>query len=137
MVDWDRAAAVTRGKVSAVFDTISLRLVPMSRGTNVNARATEDFERDPFDFMGFFDLGPSQDAIPRHLPSDPGVRGTMVSYDAVMTALTAAWPSEVRKGDIVTVITGRGDIATGSRWEIMADETDGTPRRAFYLNRRG
>lgn len=135
-MDWQAAEAAMDAIVSDVFDTFVLRLKPMSRGVDVNAKPMEDLTRDGFEFRGSIDLGPSQDAIPRHLPADPSVRGTMVSYDAVMTALTDGWPCQARKGDRVIVVTGQGMITAGGEWEIMASENDGTPRQAFYLNRR-
>lgn len=138
MVDFARAAELARRKVSDTFDIFQLRLKPMARGADVNARAMEDIGRAGFAFRGFIDLGPSQDAIPRHLPADPGVRGSSVSYDAVLTALTSGWPCQARKGDRVIVVAAPVSslVEAGSEWEIMAGENDGTPRQAFYLNRR-
>lgn len=135
MVDWDRAARIARGKVSDVFDTFSCRMIPMTTGFDVNSAASADGSRAAFDFRCLMDLGPSQDAIPRHLAADPGVRGTMVSYDAVMTALSGAWPWQPRKGDRVRVLADKGLFAAGSEWEFAAGEEDGSERRAYYLNR--
>lgn len=134
MMDWDRAAAMTRGRVSAVFDTFSCRMVPMSAGFDLNRKPAPDPGRAAFDFMGLMELGPSQAAIPRHLPADPGVRGTMVSYDAILTALTGAWPWRPEKGDRVRVMAAKGLFAAGGEWEIVAGEEDGSERRAYYLN---
>jgi hypothetical protein len=134
MVDWDRTADMTRRATSAVFDTFSCRMIPMTRGLDLNRPAAPDGARQAFDFAALLDKGPSQDAIPRHLPADPGARGTMVSYDTVMTALVGGWPWLPKKGDRVRVLVAKGLFAAGSEFEFMAGEEDGSERRAFYLN---
>lgn len=134
MVDWDRAAERARGMVSSVFDTFSCRMIPMTRGFDLNKAAVADAGRAEFDFVCMLEKGPSQDAIPRHQPADPGVRGTMVSYDAVLTALVGDWPWQPRKGDRVRVLVAKGLFAAGEEFEHVAGEEDGSERRAFYLN---
>jgi len=135
-MNWETAASQMDAIVSAVFDTTSCRAKPMTSGLNVNQKAAHDTTRAQFDFTCTLDLGPSQDAIPRHLPSDTGVRGTMVSYDAVITADVSAWPWLPVKGDRFVVLATGTVIAVGSEFEITAGEEDGTSRRAFYLNRK-
>jgi hypothetical protein len=136
MIDWTSAADQLDAAVAGVFDMISCRTKPMrSPGMQVNAKPIADSGRAEFDFVCSMDLGPSQDAIPRHLPSDTGVRGTMVSYDAVLTALTGDWPWVPGKGDRFEVLITSGMFASGSQWSIIAGEEDGSSRRAFYLNR--
>ena len=130
MIDWQAAAAFTLAATSAVFDTTPCRMLPMGSpqgGRDVNARPVADAGRAEFDFLALLDLEPSQDAIPRHLPSDPGVGATMVSYDAVITALVGAWPYLPRRGDRVQV----GAVT----YEIKLDRQDGSSRRAYYLDR--
>lgn len=124
------------GVISAVFDTTSCRAKPMTLGLNVNQKPGPDAGRAEFDFLCTLDLGPSQDAIPRHLPTDTGVRGTMVSYDAVITADVSAWPWVPKKGDRFMVMVTGTVVDVGSEFEITAGEEDGTSRRAFYLNRK-
>lgn len=124
------------GVISDVFDTTSCRAKPRTSGLNVNEKPGPDTGRAEFDFRCTLDLGPSQDAIPRHLPSDTGVRGTMVSYDAVITADVSAWPWLPVKGDRFLVLVTGTVIAVGTELEITAGEEDGTSRRAFYLNRK-
>jgi hypothetical protein len=129
-MDWEAAAAFTEDAVSTVFDTTACRLLPMISphgGRDLNARPVADVGRVEFDFMAMLDLEPSQDSIPRHLSNDPGVNGTMVSYDAVITMLTDPWPYLAKRGDRVLV----GDVV----FQIMLDRQDGSSRRAFYLNR--
>lgn len=135
-MDWTSAATMLDETVAGVFDTMSCRAKPMrSPGMQVNAKPIADTGREEFDFACSMDLGPSQDAIPRHMPGDTGVRGTMVSYDAVLTALTGDWPWQPGKGDRFEVLATSGMFVAGSQWSITAGEEDGTPRRAFYLNR--
>lgn len=135
-MNWNDAAAQMESIVSPIFDTMRFRLRPMGPvGVDVNAKPIEDLNRAALEFAGFMDLGPSKDEIPRHLSGDPNVRGTSVSYDGVITALTNAWPVRARKGDQVIVIVGNEQIAAGSEWAIAAHESDGSPREAFYVNR--
>ena len=129
-MDWNEAAAFTRQAVSDVFDTTACRLVPMvapHSGRDLNARPVADAARAEFDFLALLDLEPSQDAIPRHLPADPGTHGAMVAYDAVITCLVDAWPYLPRRGDRVQV----GTVL----YDIKLDRQDGSPRRAYYLDR--
>ena len=129
-MDWDTAAAFTERAVAAVFDTVACQMVPMTLphgGRDGNARPVADGAREGFGFLATLDLEPSQDSIPRHLTADPGVNGMQVAYDAVVTALVTGWPWLPRRGDRI----GVGAVL----YEIKLERVDGSPRRAFYVNR--
>lgn len=127
MIDWDQAAAFTYAATSAVFDTVQARIKPRSAGLDVNSRPVADTTRAEFDFLCKFDIGPSQDVVARHRPADPAINTPAVSYDAVLTAMVDGWPYLPDRGDHVLV--------SGVSWEIKAAEDDGSPRRAYYMNR--
>jgi hypothetical protein len=129
-MNWDDAAAFTEDVTAAFFDTTAGRLIPMVAplgGRDVNARPIPDAGRVEFDFLAMLDLEPSQDSIPRHLPADPGITGLMVAYDACVTGLVTAWPYLPKRGDRVMI---GSDL-----YEIKLERQDGSPRRAYYLNR--
>jgi hypothetical protein len=114
---------------SATFDTTLCRMKPMvapAGGRDLNAAPVPDESRAEFDFYALLDLEPSQDSIPRHLTIDPGTDGKMVAYDAVITAMTDAWPYLPSRGDRVAI--------GGDTYKIMLDRRDGSARMAFYLN---
>lgn len=129
MVDWQAARAFTEAACAEIFDVTPCRLLPWSKGLDVNKKGGADPDRLPFDFMGTIDLEPPSDRIARHLPADPGPRNSTVSYDAVLSAHVGAWLYEPRRGDRVQTAK---DL-----WQIAAKEPDGSNRPAWYLTRIG
>lgn len=129
MVDWQAARAFTEAACAEIFDFTPCRLIPWSKGRDVNGKGSPDPERLPFDFKGTIDLEPPSDRIARHLPADPGPRNGTVSYDAVLSAHVGLWPYEPKRDDRVQTAT---DL-----WKILAKEPDGSNRPAWYLVRIG
>ncbi|MBB2841460.1 UNVERIFIED_ORG: hypothetical protein GGE64_005243 [Rhizobium etli] len=129
-MNWTAAIAAAEKRCAEVFDVTPLRLQPRKGGVSVNHPSQDDPDRLAFDFVGTIDLEPPADRMPRHMPSDPGVRGGTVAYDAVLTALTTAWPYRPQRGDLV-IETAAG----GAVWRIAASEKDGSARPAWYLVR--
>lgn len=130
MVDWLAAKAFTLATTAAVFDKTLCRMLPMvapAGGRDLNAAPVADTGRAEFDFPATFDLEPSQDSIPRHLSLDPGTDAKIIAYDAVITAMTDAWPYLPNRRDRVSI---GGDL-----FEIVLPRRDGSPRMAFYMNR--
>ncbi|WP_438752058.1 hypothetical protein [Pararhizobium sp. O133] len=126
-MDWDAAEALTEAACASMFDTTDCVLQPRKTGASVNHAEIDDPDRLPFDFKGTIELEPPSDRIARHQPSDPAIRNGTVSYDAVLTAYTAAWPYKPARGDYVT--------AKLLTWKIAANEPDGSARGVYYLNR--
>jgi hypothetical protein len=130
MIDWTAAKAMTLATTASVFDKTLCRMLPMvapADGRDLNASLAPDAGRAEFEFLATLDLEPSQDSIPRHLSLDPGVDAKIVAYDAVITAMTDAWPWLPRRRDRVRI---GSDL-----YEIALDRRDGSPRMAFYMNK--
>lgn len=126
-MSWKDDLAATDNLVAGYFDTDSCRLVPRIAGIGVNHGRQDDASREAFDFLGSLDEQPSGDLMARHRSSDPAAGKANPYYDAVLTALVTGWPWLPRRDDHVVV--------GGVTWRIMADATDGTARRAWYMNR--
>ncbi|MBX5015948.1 hypothetical protein [Rhizobium lentis] len=129
-MSWAEDLAPADLAVAEYFDNTPLRLQPRAGGVSVNHKTADDPDRVAFDFLGTIDLEPPADRMPRHLPADQGVKNGTVSYDAVMTALTVAWPYQPKRGDLV-IETAAGGVT----WRIEASEKDGSARPAWYLVR--
>lgn len=131
MIDWTAAKAMTLATTASIFDKTLCRMLPMvapADGRDLNASLAPDAGRAEFEFLATLDLEPSQDSIPRHLSLDPGVDAKIVAYDAVITAMTDAWPWLPRRRD-------RALIIGSDLFEIVLDRRDGSPRMAFYVNK--
>lgn len=126
-MDWIAAKARTFAIAADVFDKDEASLMPMTRGRDVNGTVVVDTARAGFGFLASIDLQPSNDALPRHASADPRARGNSVAYDAVLTALVHDWPWIPIRHDRIVI--------GAETFEIMAEEKDGSPRRAYYLNR--
>ncbi|NTF87500.1 hypothetical protein G6L46_10225 [Agrobacterium rhizogenes] len=129
-MDWDAALANMEAVCADVFDTTPCRIIGRVVSQSVNHRRQDDPARPAFDFLGTFELEPPSTKIWRHLSPDPGDMGNRsdtVSYDALLTAHTGAWPWIAERGDLVEV--------SGQRWKIAAISQDGTVRPAFFLVR--
>jgi hypothetical protein len=132
MIDWAAALAVNQAVTASIFETVSCRLVPMTRpngGRDVNASApVADASRAAFEFLADFGREPANTAIPRHQPGDREGPTDAVAYDAAITCLTTDWPWQPHRGSDRVEI---GDEV----FKIMAERGDGTARKTFYLNR--
>lgn len=126
------AVPALENSVAAVFDEIAFILVPMTAGkTGVNATPMADPDRDAFNFLGSIDLGPAavQPAFhtSRSIAPTAAGAGSGVSHEAVVTALSSAWPCRPRIGDRI--------VQGAMTWQIAAQPRDGSDRLALYVNR--
>lgn len=124
---WPAALALLDEIVASTFDDVSATARGRTRDADVNAATIDDTGRESFTFQCSITLAPpSTTSGPS--PADPVIRpGAAITYGAVMTANSAAWPWEPRREDLIE--------AGGRVWQIAATERHGTNRFVAYLNR--
>lgn len=126
-MDFRDAMAAMDAAVAETFDADAFRAMPRTAGIGVNAPRGADPLRAEFDFMGSLERGPAVLPVSQRPAGDPGSVRVPVSHEAVVTALASGWPWVPVRLDHL--------VLGGERWEIVDLIDDGSPRKAFLVNR--
>jgi hypothetical protein len=124
-MSWKENLAAMDRMVAGYFDEDECRLISQMNGISGNHPSAPDPSRPTFDFLGTVELQPPSDIHRRAKPSDPGTRGDVVSYDAVLTAFVTDWPWRPFPKDILKT--------AAKTYRVETSEKDGSDRPAYYL----